>query len=39
MSGYKKCSHCNQEMDEDLAEEGICSECGEKFDEADIKDD
>ncbi len=30
MSGPKICPHCEQEMDEDLAEEGICGECGEE---------
>ena len=24
--------HCEQEIDEDLAEEGFCSECGEEVD-------
>ena len=27
-----KCPHCDAEMDEDIAQEGICSECGEEFD-------
>jgi rRNA maturation endonuclease Nob1 len=29
----KRCPNCHEEMDEDLAEEEICSECGEEFDE------
>ena len=27
----KRCPNCEEEMDEDLAEEGICSECGLTF--------
>ena len=27
----KKCPNCGKEVDDDLAEEGICSNCGEEF--------
>lgn len=39
MAAPKRCPHCDEEMDENLAEEGICPECGEEFDETDIKED
>ncbi len=32
-----RCPHCDEEMDEDLAQEGICSECGDEFDESDLQ--
>ncbi len=35
----KRCPNCGEDMDEDLAEEGICSECGEEFDEDERTDD
>jgi uncharacterized Zn ribbon protein len=36
----KKCPNCDAEdIDEDLAEEGICSECGEEFDADEAEDD
>lgn len=30
------CPHCAQEMNDELAEEGICSECGKRFSETDF---
>jgi hypothetical protein len=34
----KCCPNCEaDDIDEDLAEEGICSECGEEFDEEDAE--
>lgn len=30
------CPHCEQEMDEELAEEGICSACGKRFNECEL---
>ncbi len=35
----KRCPNCGEDMDEDLAEEGICSECGEEFDKDECTDD
>ena len=37
MSGPKICPLCEQEMDEDLAELFVCSECGCDFDAADLE--
>ena len=37
MSGPKICPHCEQEMDEDLAEFNVCSECWNEFDDADLE--
>ena len=37
MTGPKICPHCEQEMDEDLADVFICSECGCDFDAADLE--
>ena len=37
MSGPKMCPHCEQEMDEDLAEFKVCSECWNEFDDADLE--
>ena len=37
MSGPKICPHCDQEMDQDLAELFVCSECGCDFDAADLE--
>ena len=28
----KKCPNCGEEVDDDLAEKGICIKCGEEFD-------
>jgi len=33
----KICPHCEQEMDEDLAELNICSECGQEFTDCDLE--
>ncbi len=32
-----KYPHCGQEIDEDLAQEGFCNECGEEVDPGDNK--
>lgn len=37
MTEPKICPHCEQEMDEDLAELYVCSECGQKFTDCDIE--
>jgi predicted amidophosphoribosyltransferase len=37
MTGPKICPHCEQEMDESLAEFYFCSECGQEFDEDDLE--
>ena len=40
MARIKRCPNCKSEdIDENLAEESICSECGEEFDESDNEDD
>ncbi|GEM_PF-3463983 len=33
----KLCPKCGTEMDIDLAQEGICSECGEEFDHSELE--
>lgn len=35
----KRCPHCKEEMDEDLAEEGFCDQCGEEFDISELNED
>lgn len=30
------CPHCEQEMDEELAGEGVCSACGKRFNECEL---
>ena len=37
MAGPKICPHCEREMDEDLAELFVCSECGCDFDATDLE--
>lgn len=37
MSDPKRCPECDSEMDPDLAQEGICSECGAEFTEEDLE--
>lgn len=37
MAGPKICPHCEQEMDEDLAELYVCSECWNEFDDSDLE--
>lgn len=37
MTGPKICPNCDQEMDEDLAELFVCSECGCDFDASDLE--
>ena len=32
-----RCPKCGAEMDVDLAQEGICSECGEEFDQSELE--
>lgn len=35
----KRCPHCEEEIDDVFAEEGVCSECGEDVDPDEIEDD
>ena len=37
MTGPKICPNCEQEMDEDLAELYVCSECGQEFTDCDLE--
>ncbi len=37
MSGPKKCPNCGAEIDPDIAEEFVCSECGAEFMEQELE--